>query len=101
MTVTHTVEVFRANRQWLARLFFSSAVLLATGLMGTFVGSRSLAPDILGYAASMTYNNSYMTMPNHENGEGEAEGMVNNGSARRSGSGSGSSGHQDADEGDG
>ncbi len=99
-TVTHTVEVFRANRDWLAQHFISSAVLLATGLMGTFVGWRSLAPDILGYAASMTYNNSYMTMPDHENGEGEDEGVANDGSSCRSGSASASRGHEGADEGD-
>jgi hypothetical protein len=62
-TLTHSVEVFAYSTLWLALLFISSAVLLATGLAGTALRGRALAPDMLGYVASMTYNNRYLPLP--------------------------------------
>jgi hypothetical protein len=64
-TLTHTVEVFGYSRAWLALLFVCSGVLLATGVAGTLVGQRTRVPDILGYVASMTYNNRYLPLPEH------------------------------------
>jgi hypothetical protein len=63
-TITHTVEVFAYNRLWLALLFTSAAVLLATGLVGAVIDARTHVPDMLGYVSSMTYNNRYLPLPN-------------------------------------
>ncbi len=40
-------------------LFVCSGVLLTAGLAGNMVGWRTLVPDMLGYAASVTYNSPY------------------------------------------
>jgi hypothetical protein len=61
--VTDTVQVFSYSRVWLALLFTSSGVMLATGLVGAFLGRKVCVPDILGYVASMTYNNRYLPLP--------------------------------------
>jgi hypothetical protein len=61
--VTHTVQVFAYSRLWLALLFGSASVLLTLGLAGTVVGWRTYVPDMLGYVASMTYNNDYVPLP--------------------------------------
>jgi hypothetical protein len=61
--VTTSVEVFAYNRLWLALLFATSAVLLATGLAGSILSWRVRTPNVLGYAASMTYNNDYVDVP--------------------------------------
>jgi hypothetical protein len=71
-TLTRTVEVYTYNKLWLALLFASSAVLLATGLVGKVLERRTLAPDMLGYVASMTYNNPYLALPDHDGGGGAA-----------------------------
>jgi hypothetical protein len=64
-TLTHSVEVFAFSRPWLALLFCCSAVLLATGIAGTVIGLRTRVPDMLGYVASMTYNNRYLPLPDN------------------------------------
>jgi hypothetical protein len=71
-TLSHSVEVFSYSKLWLALLFACSAVLLATGLAGTVVSRRTLAPDMLGYVASMTYNNRYLALPDGFGGELDA-----------------------------
>jgi hypothetical protein len=61
--LTHSVQVFSYSGPWLALLFASSAVLLATGLAGTALSWRTRVPDMLGYVTSMTYNNRYVALP--------------------------------------
>jgi hypothetical protein len=59
--LTHTIEVFAYRPLWLALLFASAAALLVAGIAGRIVSWRTHAPDILGYAASMTYNNRFFS----------------------------------------
>jgi hypothetical protein len=61
--LTRTVEVYSYSKLWLALLFASAGVLLATGLAGKLLERRTLVPDMLGYVASMTYNNRYLPLP--------------------------------------
>jgi hypothetical protein len=61
--LTHTFQVYSYHPVWLALLFASSGVLLLVGLAGIVVRWRTCAPDVLGYAASMTYNNEYLPLP--------------------------------------
>jgi hypothetical protein len=62
-TLAHSVEVFAYSRFWLAVLFSSSAFLLAIGLAGSVLDRFTLVPDMLGYVASMTYNNPHLPIP--------------------------------------
>jgi hypothetical protein len=62
-TLTRSIEVFSYSRLWLALLFGSSAVLFATGLAGAAISMRTRMPDMLGYVASMTYNNQFLPLP--------------------------------------
>jgi hypothetical protein len=71
-TLTHSVEIFTYSKLWLGLLLVSSGVLLATGLAGTVLSRRTLAPDMLGYVASMTYNNCYLALPDSVSGELDA-----------------------------
>jgi hypothetical protein len=61
--VTQAVEVFAYSRLWLALLLASAVVLQATGLGGMALGWRTRVPDVLGYVASMTYNNPFLPLP--------------------------------------
>jgi hypothetical protein len=67
-SVTHTVEAFAYSCPWLALLFACSVVMLAMGLAGSVLSVRTSVPDLLGYAASMTYNNRYLPLPNDSGG---------------------------------
>ncbi len=60
--LTHTFRVYAYHPAWLALLFASSGVLLLAGLAGIVIRWRTCAPDVLGYAASMTYNNVYLPL---------------------------------------
>jgi hypothetical protein len=61
--LTTSVEVFSYSRFWLAVLFASSTVLLATGLAGSILSWRTSAPNVLGYVASTAYNNNSLDVP--------------------------------------
>ncbi len=61
--VTHAMQVSAFDLLWLALLFACAAVLLAVGLAGTALGRHTLAADMLGYVASMTYDNRYVPLP--------------------------------------
>jgi hypothetical protein len=78
-TVTRAVEVWGYSRVWLALLFGSAAVLLATGLAGAGLGVRTRVPDVLGYAASMTYNNRYLPLPEHSSDDSGESGVGSGG----------------------
>jgi hypothetical protein len=62
-TLAHSVEVYTYSPVWLALLFASSGVLLAVGVAGRLLCWHTRAPDILGYVASMTYNNPHFALP--------------------------------------
>jgi hypothetical protein len=71
-TLIRSVEVFSYSKLWLGLLFLCSAVLLATGVAGSVLRRYTLAPDMLGYVASMTYNNRYLPLPDSVRGELDA-----------------------------
>jgi hypothetical protein len=62
-TQTHRARIYSWHALWLVLLFACSAALLLLGVAGSVVGLRTCAPDMLGYAASMTYNNPYLAIP--------------------------------------
>jgi hypothetical protein len=62
-TVASAEQVFAYSRVWLTLLLGSASALLVMGLACTVVGWRTYVPDMLGYVASMTYNNDYIPLP--------------------------------------
>jgi hypothetical protein len=61
--LTHRKQIYSYHPVWLPLLFASSGVLIVAGLAGIILSWRTCAPDVLGYAASMTYNNVYLPLP--------------------------------------
>lgn len=61
--VTTTTEVYACNFVWFALLMVSTSVLFFTGLIGTILKYRCLAPDIIGFVTSLTYNNPHVKLP--------------------------------------
>lgn len=62
-SVTTNTAIYACNYVWFALLLASSSVLLLTGLTGTMLKYKCLAPDMMGYAASLTYNNPHAQLP--------------------------------------
>jgi hypothetical protein len=67
-TLMRREQVYACHRAWLALLFACAAALLAAGVAGMALGARALVPDMLGYAASMTYNNPHFALPGRGRG---------------------------------
>jgi hypothetical protein len=55
--------VYRTNWKWFVALLFSSLVLLAAAYAGLVLKYITLAPDIIGYASSLTMLNPYVPTP--------------------------------------
>ncbi|KAK4986133.1 hypothetical protein LTR50_005505 [Elasticomyces elasticus] len=62
-TAMRTHQVYVCNFVWLALLLISTSVLLTIGIVGIVMKERTLAPDMMGYVASMTYENPYVKVP--------------------------------------
>lgn len=56
-------QIYVCNYGWLAALVVASSVLLLVGGAGLILGHRTFAPDMMGYVASMTYENPYVGLP--------------------------------------
>ncbi|EON62677.1 hypothetical protein W97_01901 [Coniosporium apollinis CBS 100218] len=56
-------QIYVCNYGWLAALVVASSVLLLVGGAGLILRHRTFAPDMMGYVASMTYENSYVGLP--------------------------------------
>lgn len=61
--VMTTIPIYKCNFIWLACLEVASLVLLLVGAAGMLLNWRCRAPDMLGYVASMTYDNPYVALP--------------------------------------
>jgi hypothetical protein len=61
--VKQTLPVYRTNWKWFVALLFSSLVLLAAAYAGLVLKYITLAPDIIGYASSLTMLNPYVPTP--------------------------------------
>lgn len=58
-----TSRVYKTNWKWLGVLLFCSLVLLAAAYAGLILKYITLAPDIIGYASSLTMLNPYVPTP--------------------------------------
>ncbi|KAL5118570.1 hypothetical protein ACEQ8H_003585 [Pleosporales sp. CAS-2024a] len=61
--VQQTLPVYKTNWKWFVALLFSSLVLLAAAYAGLILKYMTLAPDIIGYASSLTILNPYIPTP--------------------------------------
>jgi hypothetical protein len=63
--VLRAEEVYRCNFAWLVLLLASATILLAAGIASRVVAWRTYVPDMIGYMASVTFNNRYLPLPDH------------------------------------
>ncbi|KAF2830870.1 hypothetical protein CC86DRAFT_168342 [Ophiobolus disseminans] len=61
--VQQTSAVYKTNWKWFIALMFCSLVLLAAAYAGLVLKYITLAPDIIGYASSLTMLNPYVPTP--------------------------------------
>lgn len=61
--VQQTLPVYKTNWKWFVALLISSLVLLAAAYAGLILKYITLAPDIIGYASSLTMLNPYVPTP--------------------------------------
>lgn len=60
---TVTVNVYRANLLWIGILLFTTMVLEMLAICGLVLQTFIRGPDILGFASSMTRDNTYVPIP--------------------------------------
>jgi hypothetical protein len=59
----HTNPVYKTNWKWFTALLFCSLILLIAAYAGLILKYITLAPDIIGYASSLTLLNPYVPTP--------------------------------------
>ena len=57
---THTIDIYHCHIWWLALLVVASMLLFLIGLAGPVLRWMTCAPDILGYASSLSRDNPYV-----------------------------------------
>lgn len=62
-TVDKTTIVYKTNWQWFTALIISAAILQIAAYTGLVLKYMTLAPDIIGYASSLTLLNPYIPVP--------------------------------------
>lgn len=61
--IQQTRPVYKTNWKWFVALLFCSVVLLIAAYAGLVLKYITLAPDIIGYASSLTLLNPYVPTP--------------------------------------
>ncbi|KAH7128259.1 hypothetical protein B0J11DRAFT_578491 [Dendryphion nanum] len=62
-SVRRSVNVYKAHREWIGLLIFSSLVLFVLGVVGIILQFVVRAPDVLGYVSTLTRDNPYVKAP--------------------------------------
>ncbi|EUC45065.1 hypothetical protein COCMIDRAFT_96576 [Bipolaris oryzae ATCC 44560] len=62
-TVTKTKPMYKINWKWFTALMVCSCILLAAAYTGLVLKYITIAPDIIGYASSLTILNPYVPTP--------------------------------------
>lgn len=62
-TMVDTQEVYACNFAWFAALLAATAIIFVTGAVSLILKRKTLAPEIFGFVASMTYENPYVKIP--------------------------------------
>jgi hypothetical protein len=63
LTYTQDFESYVPSSQWVGVFLACSIILLLAGLASIYFDARTITPNILGYASSLTRNNKYMDIP--------------------------------------
>lgn len=61
--MTKQVPVYSANKPWIFTLIFTTVVLLLLGDLHLVVSFATTAPDLFSYAASLTRENPFVSIP--------------------------------------
>lgn len=70
---TSTAQVYRVSWGWLVVLLVSSVLLLLGGIGGAICDSRTVGPDIFGFASNLANKNKYMRVPTGDSSMSGAE----------------------------
>jgi hypothetical protein len=62
-TTTKSHEIYSCNFAWLALLFAAAGILLITGAASLILKRKTLGPEMIGFVASMTYENPHVKIP--------------------------------------
>jgi hypothetical protein len=62
-TLDRTTQIYKTNWQWFTALLVSSIILQIAAYTGLILKYMTLAPDIIGYASSLTLLNPYIPVP--------------------------------------
>lgn len=62
-TVDKRTRIYKTNWQWFTALIVSSVILQLAAYTGLILKYMTLAPDIIGYASSLTLLNPYIPIP--------------------------------------
>jgi len=60
---TYDVEQYILRKGWFALYLICTAVLFIAGVSAILLESRTVAPDVLGYASNVARNSRYLTLP--------------------------------------
>lgn len=69
--------VYKVHWEWFGVLVFSCLLLLAFGITGIILDSRTIGPDILGFASSLTRDNRYIKLDDNDVEQGVASSSKN------------------------
>ncbi|CAO2657462.1 Nn.00g035880.m01.CDS01 [Neocucurbitaria sp. VM-36] len=62
-TVSKTHEIFVCNFAWLSLLIAAASTVFLTGAASLMLKRKTLAPEMFGFVASMTYENRFVDIP--------------------------------------
>ena len=61
-TIVNTTQVYHTSWGWLAVLLVASVILLVAGIAGVIWDSRTVGPNVFGYASSLLPRNRYVKL---------------------------------------
>lgn len=62
-TMTSTAQIYKTSWGWLVLLLVTGLFLLLGGIVSAYFDSRTVGPDIFGFASSLAHKNKYMRVP--------------------------------------
>jgi hypothetical protein len=62
-TITSHEEMFVCDFAWMSLLLAASTVILVTGMAALLLRRKTMAPEMFGFVASMTYENAHVKIP--------------------------------------
>ncbi|KAF2501242.1 hypothetical protein BU16DRAFT_569391 [Lophium mytilinum] len=66
-TITTHQQIFVCSFAWMSLLLAASTIMLATGAAALLLRRNTIAPEMFGFVASMTYENTHVKIPSGGN----------------------------------